>query len=179
MLRPALSLFARALAACDFGPVRSRIRTHLGERGRRTLDLACGPGLFADLFAGEDYVGLDRDLRNVSWARRARPGAFLVATPQRIDLPDGRFDQALAFEVLETLSDAEIAALVPELRRLVGPAGRALFVTGLPGNGILDRLLPGPRPLRTAQAVSRLVGTEVESFRSGCRLYGAALLRWS
>jgi len=179
MLRPALSLFARALVADDFRPVRSRIQEHLGERGQRTLDLACGPGLFADVFAGEDYVGLDRDLRNVAWARRARPGAFLVARPQNVDLPDGRFDQVLAFEVLETLSDAEIAALLPELRRLVGPKGRALFVTGLPGSGTVGRLLPGPRPLRTAPAVSRILGTEVESFRSGSRLYGSALVQWS
>src|SRR5215510_4788533 len=116
MLRPALSLFTRALLAGDFVPIRSRIRKHLGERGRRTLDIACGPGLFADMFAGEDYVGLDPDLRNVAWARRARPGAFLVATPQRIDLPDGRFDQVLAFGVLETLADDEVERLLRELR---------------------------------------------------------------
>jgi SAM-dependent methyltransferase len=179
MLRPALSLFTRALVADDFAPVRDRIARHLGERGRRTLDLACGPGLFSDVFAGEDYVGLDGDLRNVSWARRARPGAFLVATPQAIDLPDGRFDQVLAFEVLETLSDAEIEALLPELRRLVGPSGRALFVSALPGGGLLGRLAAGPPARRTAQALSRLLGTEVESFRSGSRLYGSALVRWS
>ena len=81
MVQPGLSLLTKALLAGDFAAVRARIRHHLGERGRRTLDLACGPGLFADLFAGEDYVGLDPDLRNVAWARRARPGAFLVATP--------------------------------------------------------------------------------------------------
>jgi SAM-dependent methyltransferase len=179
MLRPALSLFARALVSDDFGPVRSRIRKHLGERGRRTLDLACGPGLFADIFAGEDYVGLDPDLRNVAWARRARPGAFLVATPERIDLPDRRFDQVLAFEVLETLTDAEVAALLPELRRLMPPSGRALFVTELPRPGLVGRFLPGPQPPRAEEAVRRVLGTEIESFSSGARRYAAALVQWS
>src|SRR5262245_36212365 len=178
MLRPALALFRRALLAGDFGPVRARIRKHLGERGRRTLDLACGPGLFADIFAGEDYVGLDPDLRNVAWARRARPGAFLVATPERIDLPDGRFDQVLAFEVLETLTDTEIGALLRELRRLTAPAGRAFFVTELPRSGFVGRLLPGPRPPRTEEAVRRVLGAAVESFPSGARRYAAALVQW-
>src|SRR5262245_41324806 len=179
MLRPALALFRRALLAGDFGPVRARIRKHLGERGRRTLDLACGPGLFADIFAGEDYVGLDPDLRNVAWARRARPGAFLVAAPLRIDLPDGRFDQVLAFGALETLTDAQIGALLPELRRLVGGSGRTLFITEVPRPGPLGRVLPGPRPTRTPGVLRRLLGTPVESFQSGQRLYGSALVEWS
>jgi SAM-dependent methyltransferase len=179
MLRPALSLFARALLAGDFAPVRARIRKHLGARGRRTLDLACGPGLFADVFAGEDYVGLDRDPRSVAWARRARPGAFLVAAPQRIDLPDGRFDQVLAFGVLEILTDAEIGALLPELRRLVGASGRILFIAEVPRPAPMGRVLPGPRPIRTPDTLRRMLGTAVESFRSGQRLYGSALVEWS
>src|SRR5262245_58160629 len=179
MFRPAFSLFTRALLAGDFGPVRSRIRKHLGERGRRTLDIACGPGLFADVFAGEDYVGLDHDLRNVAWARRARPGAFLVATPQLIDLPEGRFDQVLAFGALEPLTDAEIGALLKELRRLVDPSGRALFLTELPRTGLVGRLLPGPRSARTEQDLSRILGTAVESFPSGRRLYASALVEWA
>jgi SAM-dependent methyltransferase len=178
MARPSGSLFARALFAGDFAAVRARIQKHLGERGRRTLDLACGPGLFADLFAGEDYVGLDPDLRNVAWARRARPGAFLVATPRRVDLPDARFDQVLAFGVLEMLTDPEIEALLRELRRLVAASGRVLFISELPRDGLVGRLLPGPRPARSADEVRRLVGAPVESFHSGLRLYGAALVRW-
>jgi SAM-dependent methyltransferase len=179
MLRPAFPLFARALFAGDFATVRARIQKQLGERGRRTLDLACGPGLFADLFAGEDYVGLDADLRNVAWARRARPGAFLVATPRRVDLPDGRFDQVLAFGVVETLTDSEAEGVLRELRRLLASPGRALFVTELPPSGILGRFLPGPRPSRSAEELRRLLGAPVESFESGRRLYGAALVRWT
>jgi ubiquinone/menaquinone biosynthesis C-methylase UbiE len=179
MARPSVSLFARALFAGDFAAVRARIRQHLGERGRRTLDLACGPGLFADVFAGEDYVGLDPDLRSIAWARRARPGAFLVATPRRVDLPDGRFDQALACGVLEMLTDPEIETLLRELRRLVVPTGRVLFISELPQEGLAGRLLPGPRPTRSADAVRRLLRAPLESFASGRRLYGAALVRWT
>ncbi len=179
MFRPALPLFARAVVAGDFAAVRARIAHVLGEPGRRTLDLACGPGLFADLFAGEDYVGLDLDLRNIAWARRARPGAFLVASPQRVDLPDGRFDQALAFGVLETLTDSEVEGLLRELRRLVVPAGRSLFITELTRPGLVGRILPGPRPPRAPDGLRRLLDAPIETFRSGLRLYGAALVRWS
>src|SRR5262245_43364522 len=179
MLRPAFSLFARALVAGDFAAVRARVRRHLGESGRRTLDLACGPGLFADIFAGEDYVGLDADLGNVAWARRARPGAFLVATPGKVDLPDGRFDQALVCGVLETLPDGDVEGLLRDLRRLLAPAGRVLFVTELPPSDLLGGLLPGPRATRSPEDLRRLLGAPVESFESGRRRYASALVRWA
>ena len=179
MFRPSLPLVTRALVAGDFAAVRELIREHLGGSGHRTLDLGCGPGLFADVFAGEDYVGLDPDLRNVAWARRARLGAFLVASPRRVDLPDGRFDQALAFGVVETLTDAEVEGLLRELRRLIVPGGRALFITELARAGLVGRVLPGPRPSRGQGALGRLLGAPVDAFPSGSRLYGAALVRWS
>jgi len=178
VLRPALALFVRALLAGDFAAVRAKVRAELGGPGRRTLDLGCGPGLFADVFAGEDYVGLDPDLRNVAWARRARPGAFLVASPQRVDLPDGRFDQALVFGVVEALADPEVEAMLRELRRVAVPGGRVLVIAELARPGLLGRLLPGPRPSRGPDALQRLLGAPVEAFRCGLRLYAGALLRW-
>jgi len=181
VLRPGLPLVARALVAADFAPVRARVRQALGRPGLRTLDLGCGPGLFADVFAGEDYVGLDRSPRNVAWARRARPGAFLVGDPRRVELPAARFDQALAFALVETLSDAEVASVLQELRRLLVPGGLALVITEVPaedGLGHWRSLLPGPRPPRGPEALLRLLGAPVETFRSGLLRYAEAKLRW-
>ncbi len=159
--------------------MRTRIRAELGGPGRRTLDLGCGPGLFADVFAGEDYVGLDPCIPNVAWARRARPGAFLVASLRRVDLPDDRFDQALVFGVVETLADTEIEGLRRELKRLLVPGGRALVITEVPRAGWISRLLPGARPPRGPEALRRLLGTPFETFRGGLRLYATGLIRWS
>ena len=181
MLRPGLRLVARALAAADFAPVRARIRAEMGGPGRRTLDLGCGPGLFADVFAGEDYVGLDRSHRNIAWARRARPGAYLVGDPCHVDLPDGRFDQALAFALLETLSDAGVATMIQELRRLLVPGGRAFVfteVTAEDGTARLRRFLPGPPPKRPLASLPRLLGAPVETFKSGLLRFAQARLRW-
>lgn len=182
MLRPALPLLARAFVTGDFAAVRARIRTELGEAGRRTLDLACGPGLFADVFTGEDYVGIDSDLRNVAWARRARPGAFLVGSRRRAELPDGRFDQALAFGVVEILADPEVAAVLRDLRRLLAAGGRALVIVEVPRAGVigrLRRLLPGPRPCRAPDALGDLLGTPAETFQSGLLEFALFRLRWS
>ena len=179
MLGSAFSLFARALWAGDFAAVRARIRAELAGRGRRTLDLGCGPGLFADVFAGEDYVGVDPDIRNVAWARRARPGAFLAASPRRVDLPEGRFDQALVFGVVETLADPDVEGVFRMLRRLLVPEGRALVIAEVPRADGIGRLLPGPRPSRDPQTLGALLGAPVETFRSGRRRYAQALVRWS
>jgi SAM-dependent methyltransferase len=176
-----LRLVARALAAADFAPVRARIRQEMDRPGLRTLDVGCGPGLFADVFAGEDYVGLDRSRRNVAWARRARPGAFLTGDPRRIDLPDGRFDQALAFALVETLRDAEVASLLQELRRLLVPGGFALIITEVPSEdarGRFRRLLPGPPPPRPLGSLPRLLGAPVQSFPSGLLQFAEAKVRW-
>ena len=180
MHRP-LRFVARAVAADDFAPVRARIRQAMARPGRRTLDVGCGPGLFADLFAGEDYVGLDRSHRNVAWARSVRPGAFLTSDPRRIDLPDGRFDQAFSFALLETLSDPDVATLLRELRRLIVPGGFALVITEVPGDdgwARLRPLLPGKSPPRPLAALPRLLGTGVETFRSGLFLFAQAAVRW-
>jgi SAM-dependent methyltransferase len=181
VLRPGLRLVARALAAADFAPVRARIREAMGRPGLRTLDVGCGPGLFADVFAGEDYVGLDRSHRNVAWARRARPGAFLVGDPRQVDLPAGRFDQALAFALVETLSDADVSSLLQELRRLLVPGGLALVITEVPseeGRGRLRPFLPGPKPPRALDSLPRLLGTTVETFESGLLRFAEARVRW-
>ncbi len=179
MLGPAFSLFARAVLAGDFAAVRARIRAELAGPGRRTLDLGCGPGLFADVFAGEDYVGVDPGIRNVAWARRARPGAFVVGSPRRVDLPDGRFDQALAFGVVETLADAEVDGVLRMLKRLLVPGGRALVISEVPRADAIGRLLPGPRPPRGPQALGALLGVPIETFEGGRRRYAQALIRWS
>jgi SAM-dependent methyltransferase len=172
--RPTVYLLTRALATDDFAAVRDRVRRELPAPGRRTLDLACGPGLFADLFLGEDYVGVDANPRHIEYARRHRPGAFLAGGLRHLGLPDGRFDQALAFAVFEHMTDGAVLAALAEVRRLLVPGGRLLVIAELPAAGpgarlrqvLLGPVTRGPEAYRRLLAAAGTV-ERAEAFRSG------------
>jgi len=130
---PVLFIFCRSLLENDFKAIRAVIRRHLRiGQGLRTLDLGCGPGAFANLFNGDDYVGADLNARYIDHARRHFKGTFLVSDARKIDLPDGRFDQVLIFGLLHHLSDTEVRDVLGEARRLLVPGGRILAVEDIP-----------------------------------------------
>jgi len=130
---PVLFIFFRSILENDFKAIRALIRRDLklGQK-LRTVDLGCGPGAFSDLFAGDDFVGVDLNRRYIEHARRTRPGTFLVSDARRIDLPDERFDQVLIFGLLHHLSDEDVRAVLGEARRLLAPGGRLLAVEDIP-----------------------------------------------
>ena len=164
MTPPLLHILALALCEDDLRAVRAFISRHLRPEGR-TLDLGCGPGLFADLFAGGDYVGIDPRVRFVDYARRRRAGAFLRDELAPIALPGGRFDQALAFDALGPRSDATGRTILAELRRLLVPGGHAL---------IIERTNAAERVARLLPALGRI--EERESMKSGFRTRVATLV---
>ena len=172
--RPAVFLVMRAILTDDFAPIRDRVRRELALAGRRTLDLGCGPGTFADLFLGEDYVGVDPRPRHVAYARRTRPGAFLVGDLRRLELPAQRFDQILACGLFEDLSDGLARAVAAEARRVLVPGGRLLVFAELPAGGPLGRLRQavGGRVSRRGEEYRRLLAEagrveRLETLRSG------------
>ena len=72
---PVLFIFFRGLLENDFKAIRAVIRRELRlGQGLRTLDLGCGPGAFADVFAGDDYVGVDLNARYIEHARKTPAG---------------------------------------------------------------------------------------------------------
>jgi len=130
---PVLFIFCRSLLENDFKAIRAVIRRELRVgQGLRTLDLGCGPGAFADLFDGDDYVGADLNPRYIDHARRRRRGTFLVSDARRVDLPDGRFDQVLIFGLLHHLPDADVRVVLSEAHRLLVPGGRILAIEDIP-----------------------------------------------
>ena len=157
MTPPLLHILALALCEDDLRAVRAFISRHLRPEGR-TLDLGCGPGLFADLFADGDYVGIEPRARFVDYARRRRPGAFLCEELAPVALPAGRFDQALAFDALGPRSDAAGRTILAELRRLLAPGGRAL---------IIERADAAERVARLVPALGRI--EKREDLKSGVR----------
>ena len=135
-------------------------------RGARTLELGCGPGLFADVFAHGDYVGVDADARDIDSARRTRPGVFVVGDARRgLELPDARFDQLLIHGLIHRLPDAEARAVLGEMIRVLAPGGMAL---------VIEPVLPS-RHDRGPRLIARLTGgTGRRSADAYRRLYRAA-----
>ena len=111
---PVLFIFFRGILENDFKAIRAVIRRELRPgQGLRTLDLGCGPGAFADVFAGDDYVGVDLNARYIEHAQAHAPGhASWSATRARSTCPTARFDQILIFGLLHHLSDDDVRAVL-------------------------------------------------------------------
>ncbi len=136
---PVLFIFFRSLLESDFKAIRSVIRRDLALGGKlSSLDLACGPGAFADLFAGDDYVGVDLNARYIDYARRHRQGSFVVGDARAVELPDGRFDQILIFGLLHHLDDASVRSVLKESKRMLKPGGRILAIEDIPARSKLN-----------------------------------------
>jgi len=186
---PVLFIFFRSLLENDFQEIRARIRRELVlGKGLRSLDLACGPGAFSDLFDGDDYVGLDLNRRYIDHARRHRKGTFVVGDARSVDLPDARFDQILVFGLLHHLSDADVRAVLRECRRLLAPGGHALVIEDIPTLSRLNLIghlihnVENGEHIRPPEEYRRLyaeaLGVEREEIlRSGICDYYAAVLR--
>jgi SAM-dependent methyltransferase len=103
----------------------------LGDvNGRRVLDAACGPGLYAEELVrrGAEVIGLDQSPRMIELCReRVGQGDFRVhdlADPISW-LPDDSVDLVLFALAIEYVDD-RVAAL-RELRRVLRPGGALVF----------------------------------------------------
>jgi trans-aconitate methyltransferase len=123
-------------------PFRARVDVRsLG----RVLDVGCGPGTNAPLFAAADYVGVDVNPGYIAHAARQYPGRFLVGDVRDPSvLPDERFDCVFANSLLHHLSDDVVRALLRRLATLTAPGG-AVHILDLvrPQTPSVSRLLAG------------------------------------
>ena len=103
-----------------------------GLRGRRVLDVGCGPGVdlarFAD--AGADAAGVDASRTAVALARqnagqRHLPVALAVADGEALPFPEASFDYVFAHGVVQYTGDPR--RLVEETARVLAPGGAAFF----------------------------------------------------
>jgi ubiquinone/menaquinone biosynthesis C-methylase UbiE len=186
---PVLFIFFRSLLENDFKEIRVRIRRELTlGQGLRSLDLACGPGAFSDLFHGDDYVGIDMNRRYIEHARKHRQGTFIVGDARQVELPDARFDQVLIFGLLHHLSDEDTLAVLKECRRMLVPGGRLLAIEDIPALSKLNLIghlihnVENGEHIRPAEEYRKLYAqvftTEREEIlQSGICDYYAAVLR--
>jgi SAM-dependent methyltransferase len=104
------------------------------ETTRRVLDIGCGPGTNARVFAGSDYVGIDINPDYISKASSRHPGRFVVGdvTDESI-FPDEQFDCVFANSLMHHLDDESVRNLLGRMARLTAPGGKV---------HVLDLVLP-------------------------------------
>jgi SAM-dependent methyltransferase len=103
-----------------------------GYRGRSVLEVGCGAGVDLARFAkgGADVTGVDLapsaiELARANFSQQSLPGRFEVADGERLPFPDNTFDLVYAHGVVQYTANPR--QLVDECRRVVKPAGRAVF----------------------------------------------------
>jgi SAM-dependent methyltransferase len=98
-------------------------------RAGRVLDLGCGTGALAGLFAPDRYQGVDPNPRYIARANSARPGhRFAVMDGRRLELESSSFDAVVIGGVVHHLSDPDALAILREARRVLAPAGGRLVM---------------------------------------------------
>ncbi len=100
--------------------------------GKLALDVGCGPGFFTRLLSQQGWRvdAIDANADNLQHIRSIAQNTYhgdAVEVLRR--LPTGRYDFALALELIEHLPREEGALLLRELRRVISPAGRLLLST--------------------------------------------------
>jgi SAM-dependent methyltransferase len=96
------------------------------------LDVGCGEGYGAPILLerAKGYVGIDLSEAVVDEARRtfgSERARFSAFDGVRIPFDDGAVDAAVSFQVIEHVAD--VGAYLAEIRRVVKPAGWAIFTT--------------------------------------------------
>lgn len=86
---------------------------------RRVLDVGCGPGTNAPLFAGVDYLGVDINPRYVADARARYGRRFEVADVTSYQVIGERFDFILVNSLLHHLDDAGVENVLSHLGTLL------------------------------------------------------------
>lgn len=113
-------------------------------RDKVVLDYGCGPGLLSVRVAqkgAREVVGVDLSERQLDEARSlaqeqgvADRTRFQVADAHETGFPDRTFDLAVGVSILHHL---DVERALKELRRILKPGGRAVFVEPLAHNVIL------------------------------------------
>ena len=138
------------------------------DRTRRVLDIGCGPGTNAPVFAGaEEYVGIDINPDYIRQAADRYPGRFVVGdvTDEKI-FPDEKFDCVFANSLMHHLDDASVRNLLRRMARLTAPGGKVhVLDLVLPPNASPGRVLAQLDRGRYARPVKQWRGLFTEHMR--------------
>lgn len=116
--------------------------------GDRLLDVGCGPGRLAEnLPPGVDYVGIDSNELDISWARKNSQGVsgrdFRCCRLEEIPATEGGFDIILMSGLLHHLNDQEVLGVMKASKALLNANGRIITLDGVRTNdqGWVEKLI--------------------------------------
>lgn len=146
--RAFFGLWGGADVLYDLDHIVERITRDMGERRGAILDVPCGQGVLAELFA---HAGWRGDLFGLDLAERAIDAAWQRADELRpaidatyvhgtaLDMPfaDGQFAVAVSINGMHVMPDH--AAFAAELARVLEPGGRLWMITPVRGPGLRAR----------------------------------------
>jgi ubiquinone/menaquinone biosynthesis C-methylase UbiE len=144
------------LMECQFRPLYESALRHAEIGGARAcLDIGCGPGLAAQIFAQKfaDVSGIDASPGFIAIARQRLPGRDLrLGEMESLSYADASFDVVTGFNSFQYA--ASPAHAVAEARRVLRPSGALVIATwGLPQDcdaaghlKALGSLMPPPPP---------------------------------
>jgi SAM-dependent methyltransferase len=99
-------------------------------KGKRVLDVGCGPGFWARLLIplGADYTGIDVSPRSVELARRSLElyglrGTVQIGNAEALPFDDASMDAVVSEGVIHHTPDTQ--ACIDEIYRVLRPGGRA------------------------------------------------------
>lgn len=103
-------------------------------KGKHIIDVACGEGFFSRALAGEGALvtGIDIAPELIELAKKAGPTdiRYLVASADRIPLPDSSFDSALCVLALQNIE--RLSATLAQVSKLLKSGGEFVIVLNHP-----------------------------------------------
>lgn len=96
---------------------------------KEVLDFGSGIGTSSPLFHPDRYLGVDRDIRRVHYAKRLHPEYhFDIIHGHHIPAPDNTFDYVLIVSVLHHIPSEELPGYMHEFRRVLKPQGKVIAI---------------------------------------------------
>ncbi|MGK6315260.1 class I SAM-dependent methyltransferase [Neorhizobium sp. DT-125] len=166
---------------CDLAMRHERLRPYrervIGAAEGRVLEIGSGSGLNLPFYRppAREILALEPSPRLLDMARRAVPAGipvdFIEASAENIPLDDGSVDTVVTTWTLCTIPGA--AAALSEMRRVLRPGGRLLFVEHgrSPDRGVRwwqDAITPAWRPISGGCHLNRPIRSMIE--RNGFRI---------
>jgi len=102
--------------------------------GKRILDIGCGSGALAAVFAAEgaDVIGIDPNPVAIAAARKQNSGIrFEIGIAEALPFPDDTFDSTIIINALHHVPAASMDQALAEVRRVTKPAGFLLIIEPL------------------------------------------------
>ena len=132
------------------------------KQTRRVLDVGCGPGTNARVFAGCDYVGIDINPEYIRTASSRYPGRWVVGdvTDETI-FPNEHFDCLFANSLMHHLDDRAVRNLLSRMARLTAPRRKGPRARSRAAGARLRRPIAGSTRSRAICASDRVVARAV------------------